>query len=50
MGLPERVSYGALCIHQDGEQALVALRRVIDGARRTLELSTFIFGRGRARR
>jgi cardiolipin synthase A/B len=45
MGLPERVSYGALCIHQDGEQALVALRRVIDGARRTLELSTFIFGR-----
>ena len=45
MGLPDRVSYGALCIHQDGEQALAGLRRVIDGARRTLELSTFIFGR-----
>lgn len=36
-GLPDRVSYGALCIHQDGEQALAALRRVIDGACRTLE-------------
>ena len=45
MGLPDRVSYGALCIHQDGDEALAALRRVIDGARRTLELSTFIFGR-----
>ena len=45
MGLPERVGYEALCIHQDGEQALAALRRVIDGAHRTLELSTFIFGR-----
>ena len=45
MGLPDRVSYGALSIHRDGDEALAALRRVIDGARRTLELSTFIFGR-----
>ena len=45
MGLPAPVAYQALCIHQDGRQALCALRRVICGACRTLEVSTFIFGR-----
>ena len=45
MGLPAPVAYQALCIHQDGRQALCALRRDICGACRTLEVSTFIFGR-----
>jgi cardiolipin synthase len=45
MGLPDLAAYGGLCIHQDGSQALFALRRIIKGARRTLDLSTFIFGR-----
>lgn len=45
MGLPEPVAYEALTIHEDGEQALAALRRLIDGATRSLELSTFVFGR-----
>ena len=45
MGLPDRVAYSALCIHEDGSQALAALRRMIAGATRTLDLSTFIFGR-----
>lgn len=45
MGLPDRVAYSALCIHDDGTQALLALRRVIANASRTLEVSTFIFGR-----
>ena len=44
MGLPDRVAYSALCIHEDGSQALAALRRTIAGASRTLDLSTFIFG------
>lgn len=44
MGLPDRVAYSALCIHEDGSQALAALRRTIAGATRTLDLSTFIFG------
>ena len=45
MGLPDPVSCGGLCIHDDGTQALIALRRLIDGASQTLEVSTFIFGR-----
>ena len=45
MGLPDPVSYEDLNIHEDGVQALVALRRVIDNASRTLEVSTFVFGR-----
>jgi cardiolipin synthase len=45
MGLPDPVSYEALEIHEDGEAALAALLRVIESARRTLEVSTFIFGR-----
>ena len=45
MGVPDRVAYSALCIHDDGTQALQALRRVIANASRTLEVSTFIFGR-----
>lgn len=45
MGLPDPVAYAELNIHEDGSQALHALRRTIDGARSTLEVSTFVFGR-----
>lgn len=45
MGLPDLVAYEALTIHEDGSAALVALRRIIAEASRTLEVSTFIFGR-----
>ena len=45
MGLPPAVAYDALQVHADGEQALAALHRVIDGAQQTLEVSTFIFSR-----
>ncbi|MBL8414369.1 MAG: PLDc N-terminal domain-containing protein [Propionivibrio sp.] len=45
MGLPDPVAYVELGIHEDGTQALVALRRIIDGASWTLEVSTFVFGR-----
>ena len=45
MGLPDPVSYDNLTIHEDGRESLIALRRLIDGAARTLEISTFLFGR-----
>lgn len=45
MGLPDPVAYEGLSIHEDGTQALNALRCMIDGAKRTLEISTFVFGR-----
>jgi len=45
MGLPEPAPYAQLAIHEDGAQALIALRRIIVGASRTLEVSTFVFGR-----
>lgn len=45
MGLPEPVPYTELAIHEDGAQALAALRRIIAGAARTLEVSTFVLGR-----
>lgn len=45
MGLPEPVSYDDLTIHQDGRQALQALRQLIKGASHTLEVSTFLLGR-----
>ncbi len=45
MGIPERVAYRGLCIHDDGSQALLALRCLIEGAQRSLDLSTFVFGR-----
>ena len=45
MGLPEPVAYDNLALHADGKQALAALRHLIDGAIRSLEVSTFIFGR-----
>lgn len=45
MGLPAAVPYARLCVHEDGTQALVALRRLIDGAVHSLAVSTFLFGR-----
>ncbi|MEI7612680.1 MAG: phospholipase D-like domain-containing protein [Betaproteobacteria bacterium] len=45
MGLPDPVAYAELSIHEDGTQALIALRRIIDEARQTLEVSTFLLGR-----
>lgn len=45
MGLPDPVSYDALSIHDDGTQALDALRRIIAGASASLEVSTFLIGR-----
>ncbi|MEI7430837.1 MAG: phospholipase D-like domain-containing protein [Betaproteobacteria bacterium] len=45
MGLPNPVAYDALTIHEDGRQSLNALRRLIDGACRSLEVSTFLLGR-----
>lgn len=45
MGLPDPVSYDKLAIHDDGTQALQALRRIISGATSSLEISTFLIGR-----
>jgi cardiolipin synthase A/B len=45
MGLPEPVPYAGLAIHEDGAHALLALHRIIGGASRTLEVSTFVLGR-----
>jgi cardiolipin synthase len=45
LGLPPPAPYLALNLHADGHQALLALRGLIDGATRTLDVSTFIFGR-----
>ncbi len=45
MGLPDPVSYEKLNIHEDGTEALQALRRIIGGANSSLEISTFLLGR-----
>jgi cardiolipin synthase A/B len=45
MGLPHPSSYQQLDIHQDGHQALQALRAVILEAGSTLDLCTFLLGR-----
>jgi cardiolipin synthase len=45
MSLPGAASYRQLEIHQDGAQALAALRELIEGAARTLEICTFVFGK-----
>ena len=44
MGLPRAATYQQLAIHQDGHDALQALRRVILGANATLDLCTFLLG------
>jgi len=45
MGLPGPSPYQQLNIHENGDQALQALRSLIDGAARTIDICTFIFGR-----
>ena len=45
LGQPRSASYRALCVHTDGSESLRVLLEVIDGARHTLDLSTFILGR-----
>jgi cardiolipin synthase len=45
MGLPDPVSYDGLNIHEDGAQALNALRRIISGAASSIDISTFLIGR-----
>ena len=45
MGLPAPVVYTQLSVHENGAQAHVALRHIIDGATHSLEVSTFLFGR-----
>ena len=45
MALPAARPYRHLNIHEDGKQALQVLRSMIDGATRTLDVCTFVFGR-----
>lgn len=45
MGLPEAATFERLMIHQDGQQALQALRCMIGSAKQTLDLSSFLLGR-----
>lgn len=46
LGQPPPAAYRDLRLHGDGHQALDALMRTIDGAQSTLDLCTFILGRG----
>ncbi|OIQ86870.1 putative cardiolipin synthase YwiE [mine drainage metagenome] len=45
LGQPRATPYRALAVHADGSASLRALLEVIDGARHTLDLCTFILGR-----
>ncbi len=45
MALPAASNYQQLNIHEDGKQALQALRQMLDEATLTIDLSTFIFAR-----
>lgn len=45
MGLAPAAAYEQLAIHQDGGQALQALRAMVDGARESLDICTFLLGR-----
>ena len=45
MGLPHASSYRQLAIHEDGHEALQALRSMMTGATATLDLCTFYLGR-----
>jgi len=50
LGQPAPAAYDALQIHADGREALAALQRGLDGARESIDLCTFILGRGRVGR
>lgn len=45
MKLPPACAYYQLNLHQDGEQALTALRNMIDQARHSIDICTFILAR-----
>lgn len=45
LGQPRPARYRDLSLHADGAEALAALLEVIDGARHSLDLCTFILGR-----
>ena len=45
IGLPEAAAFEALAIHQDGRQALEALRGIIHGASHSLDICSFLIGR-----
>lgn len=45
MGLPRAASYEQLAIHQNGNEALYALRSVLLGSGKTLDICTFLLGR-----
>jgi len=47
MGLPPVTTCHALALHEDGEQALEALRQVLRSAHGTLDLCTFLIGHDR---
>lgn len=47
MGLPEVTTCHDLALHEDGAQALHALRAVLQSANRTLDVSTFLIGHDR---
>ena len=46
LGQPAPAAYQALQIHADGREALAALQRGLDAARESIDLCTFILGRG----
>ncbi|BCK88528.1 major cardiolipin synthase ClsA [Sideroxyarcus emersonii] len=45
MALPAAAAYRQLALHEDGAQALQALRGMIAAATRSIDLSTFVFAR-----
>ncbi|MCP5246184.1 MAG: PLDc N-terminal domain-containing protein [Burkholderiales bacterium] len=47
MSLPEACAYQQLNIHEDGTQALLALRNMINNAQHTIDICTFIIARDR---
>ena len=47
LSLPRAAPYAQLAIHEDGRQALEALRTVLLGASDTLDVCTFLLGRDR---
>ncbi len=46
LGQPAPAAYHSLRIHADGSEALAALRRCLDEAQESIDLCTFILGRG----
>ena len=45
LGQPCPATYRALCVHADGPESLRALLELIDGARHTLDVCSFMLGR-----